>query len=336
MFAGMIFLVTVWSGRRRGKIIFGIKSRVEATLIVNVSPFSSFDLANFRAFSSIYPINFYLCALMRKMSGWPLLFALLFLASSCKSNFEKTRTSGNAELILTSAFKYYEKKNYQRALTLFELVVNTLRGDARAEKAYFEYAQCHYQTRQYLLAAFYFKNFSNTFTSSPLREEAAYMSAYSNYQLSPSFRLDQKATESAIEEFQIFVNLFPKSEKVGQCNKLIDELRRKLEEKAFGEGQLYYDLRQYQSAVISFDNLLRDYPESPDVERVRYLIAKASFLLAENSVVEKKADRFAQAVSRCDDFLQKYPSGKYSKEIKETRKTAEHSGNSVKKKLKNT
>ena len=162
------------------------------------------------------------------------------------------------------------------------------------------------------------------------------MSAYSNYQLSPSYRLDQKATESAIEEFQVFVNLFPTSEKVGECNRLIDVLRRKLEQKAFGEGQLYYDLRQYQSAVISFDNLLRDYPESPDVERVRYLIAKASFLLSENSIVEKKDDRYATAITRCKEFLEKYPSGKYSKEIKQTRKDAELAQKAVRKKLKNT
>ena len=270
------------------------------------------------------------------MSGWPLLFALVFLASACKSSFERTRTSGNAELILTKAFNYYDKKNYQRALTLFELVINTLRGDARAEKAYFEYADCHYKTKQYLLAAFYFKNFSNTFTNSPLREEAAYMAAYSNYQLSPSFRLDQKATEAAIEEFQVFVNLFPTSERVAQCNKLIDELRRKLEQKAFAEGQLYYDLRQYQSSVISFDNLLRDYPESPDVERVRYLIAKGSFLLAENSVVEKKEQRYSESITRCNDFLEKYPDGKYSKEIKQTLKDAEQAHVAVRKKLKNT
>lgn len=263
-------------------------------------------------------------------------FALIFLASACKSNFERTRTSGNAELILTTAFKYYEKKNYQRALALFDLVLNTLRGDARAEKAYYQYAYCHYNTKQYLLAAFYFKNFSNTFTSSPLREDAAFMSAYSNYELSPSYRLDQKATETCIEELQVFVNLFPTSEKVAQCNQLIDELRRKLEEKAFAEGQLYYDLRQYQSAVISFDNLLRDYPESPDVERVRYLIAKASFLLAENSVVEKKEERYGESMTRCDDFLDKYPSGKYFKEIKQTRKDAEQALKTVKKKLKNT
>jgi outer membrane protein assembly factor BamD len=273
---------------------------------------------------------------MRKTTGLLLFSSILFLASSCKSSFERVRTSSNAELILTTAFQYYEKKDYQRALTLFELVVNVLRGDARAEKAYFEYAYCHYHTKQYLLASFYFKNFSNTFTNSPYREEAAFMTAFSNYQLSPTYRLDQSSTVSAIEEFQTFVNLFPKSEKVARCNDLIDELRRKLEQKAFAEGQLYFNLRQYQSAVISFDNLLRDYPESPDVERVRYLIAKGSFLLAENSVVEKKEERYTTALQRCEDFLSKYPNGKFSKEIKEIKKSSESARKAIKQKLKNT
>lgn len=271
---------------------------------------------------------------MRKTTGWLLFSLALFLAPACKSSYEKIRTSGDAELILTKAFEFYEKKQYQRALTLFDLVLNTLRGDARAEKAYYEYAYCHYNTKQYLLAAYYFKTFSNTFPNSPFREEAAFMSAYSNYQLSPIYRLDQGNTLTAIEEFQLFVNLFPKSTRVEECNKLIDELRRKLEEKAFGEGQLYFDLRQYQSAVISFDNLLRDYPESPDVERVRYLIAKSSFLLAENSIIEKKADRYNECVNRCNDFLEKYPDGKYSKEIKALKRSAEQARNNVKSRLK--
>lgn len=272
---------------------------------------------------------------MRKSTGWLLFSLALFLASSCKSNYEKIRTSGNAELILSKAFEYYDKENYQRALSLFDLVLNTLKGDARAEKAYYEYAYCHYNTKQYLLAAYYFKTFSNTFTNSPQREEAAFMSAYSNYKLSPIFRLDQSNTVTAIEEFQLFVNLFPNSKRIEECNKLIDEMRRKQEEKAFAEGQLYFDLRQYQSAVISFDNLLRDYPESPDVERVRYLIAKSSYLLSENSVIEKKVDRYTETINRCNDFLEKYPTGKYSKEVKQLKKDSEQTRKNVKSRLKN-
>mgnify|MGYP000904677904 CR=1 FL=1 len=273
---------------------------------------------------------------MRKTLCWLAFPSLLFLAGACKSNFEQVRTSGNPDIILKKAFEYYEKEEYLRAQTLFELVLTNITGRPEAEKANYYYSYTHYHLKQYLLAAYYFKNFANTFLNSQYREEAAYMSAYSNYQLSPVYRLDQTNTQKAIEEFQLFVNLFPKSERVEGCNKLIDEMRRKLEQKAFAEGELYYDLRQYQSAVISFDNLLRDYPESPDVERVRFLIAKAYFLLSENSIVEKKTDRYSETIVRCDDFLEKYSSGKYAKEIRDIRKKAEQARKEVRKRIKNT
>lgn len=249
--------------------------------------------------------------------------AVILFNGACKSEFEKVRVSGNADLILKQAFEYYEDKKYQKAQTLFELVLSNIRARPDAEKANFQYAFTHYHLKQYLLGAYYFKNFSNTYLNSPQREEAAYLSAYCNYLQSPIANLDQGATLTAIEEFQTFANLFPSSTRVEECNTLIDELRRKLEKKAFNEGELYYNLRQYQSAVISFDNLLKDYPESPDVERVRYLIVRSMQQLSENSVVEKKQERYTETVKRGEEFLAKYPSGKYSKDVKEAKKTAE-------------
>jgi len=273
---------------------------------------------------------------MKKSNGWLLLVGMMWLFSSCKSDYEKVRVSGNPDIILASAFEYYEKKEYQRAQTLFDQVLNNLRGRQEAEKAYFYYAYTYYNLKQYVLAAYYFKNFSNTFINSEHREEAAFMSAYSNYIQSPNFRLEQSTTITAIEEFQLFVNLFPTSIRVKECNSLIDELRRKQEEKAFAEGELYFNLRQYQSAVISFDNLLRDYPESPDAERVRYLTANSKYLLSKNSIVDKREERFNEAIERCNDFLEKYPSGKYSKEIKEIRKDSQEQIKLLKKLLKQT
>ncbi|GAB4494193.1 MAG: outer membrane protein assembly factor BamD [Saprospiraceae bacterium] len=273
---------------------------------------------------------------MKKMFGWLAISSLLFWVSACKSEYERVRVSGNPELILTKAFEYYEKEEYQRAQSLFELVLSNVRGTEKAERANFNYAYTHYHMKEYLLAAFYFRNFANTFINSQFREEAAFMSAYCNYKMSPVYRLDQTNTQKAIEEFQLFVNLFPKSPRVQECNNLIDEMRSKLEEKAFSEGELYFDLRQYQSAVISFDNLLRDYPESPDAERVRYLIAKSSFALSENSVVEKKNERYNETITRCNDFLEKYPQSKYAKEIRDIRKKSEQAINNLRKRLKST
>lgn len=273
---------------------------------------------------------------MRKFIGYFLLTALMSLFVACKSDYERVRTSGDAELILKKAFEYYDKEKYQKAQGLFELVISSIKGGSRAEEASFKYAYTYYHLKQHLLAAYYFKTFSNTFLNSRYREEAAFMSAYCNYLQSPSYRLEQSHTQDAVDDFQLFVNLFPNSNRVEECNKLIDEMRRKLEEKAFAEGELYYNMRQYQSAVMSFDNLLKDYPESPDVERVRYLIAKSTFLLSENSVLSKKEERYTEAINRCNDFLDKYPSSKYTKEIKTVLKDAQKQRAEARKLIKQT
>ena len=235
--------------------------------------------------------------------------------TSCKSDFEKIRTSGDVDTIYKKAFEYYEQEEYLKAQSLFELVINSLRGKVEAEKVYYYYAYTHYHQRRYVLASYYFKNFSTTFPNSTYREEADFMTGFSNYQLSPTYRLDQSYSLKAIDQFQLFVNTYPTSERVKQCNQLIDEMRRKLEQKLFAEGQLYFDLRQYQAATQSFENLLREFPETPNAENVRYMMIRANYLLASNSVYTKQEERYKNTMKYYEIFIDKYPKSKFDKEL---------------------
>lgn len=241
--------------------------------------------------------------------------ALLFGFVSCKSQFEKIRASGDVDLIAKTAFDYYKQKDYQRAQALFELVIPAFRGRPELEQIYFDYAYTYYHLGRYILANYYFKNFSSTFPTSEKREEADFMAAYSNYHLSPSFRLDQSYTLKAIDEFEIFVNTYPNSARVKECNRLIDEMRLKLERKALDEGLLYYNLRHYQAATVTFENLLKDFPETKNAEQVRYYMCKASYDLARNSIFEKQEERFKTSIGYAEDYLRKYPNGLHRKEI---------------------
>src|SRR5690606_33789470 len=137
--------------------------------------------------------------------------------------------------------------------------------------------------------------------------DAEFMVAYSNYQMSPTFRLDQTYTLKAIDEFQLFINAYPNNPRVEECNKLIDEMRQKLERKAFEEGLLYYNIRQYQASMQSFENLRRDFPETEEVDEVRYMIIKASFLMAENSFVDKQGERYKDTVTGAEEFMTRFP-----------------------------
>jgi outer membrane protein assembly factor BamD len=242
---------------------------------------------------------------------------ILLIASSllaCKSSFEQVRTSNDPERILAEALKYYDKGDYLRAQSLMELVLNQYRGTRQGEELFFKYAYTHYHLSSYELAATYFTNFATTFTYSTFAEEAEFMSAYSYYKLSPSFRLDQASSLRCIDALQDFADKYPESERVAQCNMIIDELRLKLEEKAFNEGYLYYELGQYQAALTSFQNMLSAYPESPRAEYVRFLILKASYEFAANSIYDRRAERYEEAAARYKEYTNRFPSGEHRKE----------------------
>jgi outer membrane protein assembly factor BamD len=148
------------------------------------------------------------------------------------------------------------------------------------------------------------------------------MAVYSIYKTSPSYRLDQSGTEKAIEGFQTFANNNPESSRVAECNKLIDELRGKLEKKLFEQGKLYLDLRNYQSAVNSFESLISEFPETKNHQEVRYLIIKSHYDLANASIFEKQEERYKETEAKADAFIQKYKSGKKVQEVRTIKQNA--------------
>ena len=245
-----------------------------------------------------------------------LLLAVISISlASCKSEFEKIRTSGDVDRIYAKALAYYEAEEYQKAQALFEIIISSYRGKREAEEIYFKYAYTYYYLEQYILAAYYFKNFSTTYGTSELREDADFMSAYANYQLSPTFRLDQQYTNAAIEGFQLFVNTYPNSERVEQCNKLIDAMRAKLELKAYKAAELYFNRQDYQSAIQSFENVLKDFPDTQNRVEIGYMIIQSSYLLAKNSFVEKQKERYTDTVKRASEFLSRYSDSRYADEV---------------------
>lgn len=257
------------------------------------------------------------------MKFWLLIaFSTVFLFA-CKSEFERVRTSNDPVLILQEANELYENESWLKAQTLYDIVIPYYRGKAEAEDVFYKYAYTYYNMRDYILSAHYFNSFTNSFINSSKREEAAFMSAYSEYQMSPIAALDQSYTQKAIESLQLYINKYPNSVRIENCNQLIDELRLKLEEKAYKQGLLYYNIRQYVSSISAFENMLKDYPETKKAEEVLYLILSSSFKYAENSVLEKREERLRETIDHYNLFKKKYPRSKYSRKANQIKKDTE-------------
>ena len=241
-------------------------------------------------------------------------FILLAVGSISCTKFRKLQKSTDWKLKYEAALEYYENKDYYRSGTLLEEILPIIRGTEEAEKANFIYAYTYFYQRQYILAAHYFKTFTEVYGRSEYVEEVAYMNAYSTYQQSPEPSLDQTSTYEAITALQLFLNRYPNSKYFEEAEGLIDELQVKLETKAYDNAKLYFKLQRFKAALIAFDNFAKDYPDSKFNPELAYLAVQTSFDLAEVSFRDKQEERYRDAVERYEKMVDRYPNSPYLRE----------------------
>jgi len=242
---------------------------------------------------------------------------------SCKSKFEKLRLSNDTGKKYQEALRLYNNKSYTKALILFDDLIQKYRGRSEAEDLSYYYAYTNYKLKDYTTSRYHFKTFAENYPNSPKAEECRFMAAYCYYLESPIYSLDQDNTLKAIESLQLFINLHPKSERVAEASKLIDNLRDKLETKSFENAKLFLDIGDYKSAVIAFRNSMRDYPDTKYAEQMEFLSIQAQYLYAKNSFENRQVDRYNEAIAMYTEFAEKYPSSKFLKQAQALKKDSE-------------
>ncbi|NRF39694.1 outer membrane protein assembly factor BamD [Pedobacter foliorum] len=250
--------------------------------------------------------------------------------AGCKSQFEKIRLSNDVAKKYQEAMKLYNKKNYSKALILFEDLSQKYRGRAEAEELNYYYALTLYKLRDYTTARYQFKSFADSYPTSKYAEECRYMSAYCYYLDSPRPSLDQENTYKAIDALQLFINFYPKSERAVEAAKYIGILRTKLEDKAYANAKMYYEIggnggeaSNYRAAVIALKNAQIDYPDIKYAEEMDLLMIKSQYAFAKNSIEDRQEDRYNEAITYANEFVEAHPESKLLKEVNGLKKDSE-------------
>lgn len=253
-------------------------------------------------------------AIFRKVL--PLLaFAFLLGIGGCDTP-EKVLKSSNLEYKKAKATSWYYKKEYLKCIPVFEELMGLLKGRESIEEYYYMYCMANYKQGDYMISAYHFKNFYDQYTNGARAEECLFMYAKSYEQLSPKYELDQTYTYKALEAYSLFLSMYPDNKFLKEVNEAYEKLRRKLEKKALSNAELYYRTSNYKAAATTFENLLRDYPDIEESERIGFMVVKSNYRFAENSIPEKKADRFKHVIESYADFAYKFPGSKYIAEAK--------------------
>ncbi|MCS6832287.1 MAG: outer membrane protein assembly factor BamD [Flammeovirgaceae bacterium] len=240
-----------------------------------------------------------------------LLAAFLFI--SC-SKFQKVMKLTDFKAKYQAANQYYDKGDYYRANIVYMDLVSISLGRPEAEMLQFRYAYSYFHLKQYQMSAHYFKQFYDTYGRSTLAEEALYRYAHSLFMDTPDYFLDQSGTNNAIAALQDFLNKYPKSQYATEAIKQMSILRQRLEKKAYENAKQYQKLGYFKSAVIAYDNFLKDYPDSQYKEEIAFLRIESSYELAKMSIESLKTERYTKTINLYLDYIDKFPASKRLKE----------------------
>jgi outer membrane protein assembly factor BamD len=255
----------------------------------------------------------YFCAMFLKRLPIFLLVLIAALLASC-DGYQKVLKSTDLEYKYEKAVEYYDDGKYAKSSPIFDELLTLYRGTQKAKEVYYYYAMTQYQLQDYLVAAYHFKTFYQTFPNHQFAEESAFMVGFCYYKESPTYSLDQANTYKAMNELQLFVNTHRNSPRVQECNALIDEMRQKLERKSFEIAKQYWHTENYRAAVEALSTTLNEFPDTRFREEAMYLKLDSSFKLAKNSIVSLQAQRFKQTLTAYYDLIDAFPQSAYKKQ----------------------
>ena len=257
-----------------------------------------------------------------------LLIFVSCLAFSACSEYQAILKTNNPELYYKSALDYYEKHDYVRASNLLGMVMTTYAGTSKSDTITILYAKCLANIGDYYTAASYFQNYVKTFPSSDSCEVCQFMTGYFYYIHSPKIQLDQSDSEAAVEELQAFLNIYPNSPKVPLAERMLKRMQDKLAYKDYINAKLYFNLgnymgNNYQSAVITAQNCLKKYPDTRHREELSFLILRARFIQAENSILRKQSQRYREAIDEYYSFVNEFPDSQFMSKANKILKSSE-------------
>lgn len=230
--------------------------------------------------------------------------------SSC-GEYEKILKSNDNKLKYKKALSYFNEKKYGKSEKLLENLIPIYRGTSKDQTLRYYHAFCKYEQGLYRESSYFFNRFVEIYPNSNYAEECLFMSALSDYKISPDPKLDQSSTLKAVESFQVYINRYPDSKRIEVAEKYIDELDDKLAYKAYLSAKNYFDRELYRASIISLQNVIKDFPLSIHRENILFMLLKSRYEFALNSIQEKKIDRYNEAKEEYITFMNEYPESEF-------------------------
>lgn len=236
-------------------------------------------------------------SLFKNLAAIAVLILIPLIFGSCGSSKGSAIVTDDPEKAFFIAKSHYDKQDYLESIDDFNMIKLRFSGSNIIDKAAYYLGMSYYKREEYVLAVYEFENLLKSYPASSFTEDSKYMLAMCYYNLSPKYNLDQTYTRYAISEFQSFIELYPKSKYSADAERKLSELKNKLALKIYKSAELYFNLENYKSAIIYYDNLLEDFFDTDYADDALYGKIQALIIKKKYEDAKKEIERFKKKFS---------------------------------------
>jgi len=204
---------------------------------------------------------------------------------------DKSMTRATPQGLYQQGSELYQKKKYEKAITIFQRVKDEYPLEDIAVLAEIGIADAHFSDEAYTEAYLAYDEFVNRHPTDQNVPYALYQMGMSRYKLTDTIDRDQTETWKAKADFERLISRYPKSPFAVMAEKMLQEVKTKLAENEFYVGEFYFKSKKYKAALKRFEVIARDFPNIGLDYKVKYYIAEARRMLAEEQAksLEEKA-----------------------------------------------
>ena len=175
-----------------------------------------------------------------------------------------------------------------RAIAIFMIITANAPFSRYAPQAQYKIGQAYEVELDYKNAVTSYQKVVDKYPTDPLAPDATYQIAYCFMQVAHLGSYDRNNTQRAREGFEDFLAAYPNHEKAAQAREDLSTLASQQTGGSLQIADYYYKQAQYRAAVVYYNDVIRQQPDSPDSTR-----AKARL----DSIRSKYGDKYFESAS---------------------------------------
>ena len=190
------------------------------------------------------------------------LICLATLTISCGGQ-NQARSLRGAEYFYQEGIESLERKRFLDAIESFQRVVSNFPGSSLICDAQYHLAEAYFRMDDFVNAVFEYQRLADAYPTCSWADRAQFQVGESHFLQMRRAELDQTETHEAIRHFRRFIDDNPDSPLVEEARARVQACRARIAEKQYKAGELYHKQGHLEAARITYELLLREFPETP-------------------------------------------------------------------------